>query len=203
MAEPNREYLIYADGSCLGNPGPGGWGVVLREPGGAVREFNGSAASTTNNRMELTGAIEGLRATELGANVVLRSDSQYVINTMTRNWKRNKNHDLWAMLDQESQIRRVKFEWVRGHDVDPINHRADELAVMGAKGKLVAEESSGGNAIDVADRNSDRGAEKISALLKFGEKLHECARCGEVFVTVRDDETFCSQVACQIAARQK
>jgi ribonuclease HI len=202
----NREYLIYADGSCLGNPGPGGWGVVLRDPDGAVREYNGSATATTNNRMELTGAIEGLRATEPGAQIVLRSDSLYVINTMTKNWKRNANRDLWEMLDKEAQIRKVKFEWVRGHDVDPINNRADVLAVMGAKGRLVAEESNGSGETElagVADQQDERAAEKISSLLKTGERLRACEACGETFVSARADEKYCSHVVCQIEARSK
>src|SRR5271163_2768215 len=135
----SREYLVYADGSCIGNPGPGGWGVVVRNPDGVVTELNGHEDSTTNNRMELMAAIEGLRATELGASVVLRSDSQYVVKSMTLHYKRNKNHDLWELLDAETIAREVRFEWVRGHGDDPINNRADELALMGANGRPVAD----------------------------------------------------------------
>ena len=142
MAPASREYLVYADGSCLGNPGPGGWGVVVRDPDGHVTELNGYAPSTTNNRMELMAAIEGLRATERGAVVILRSDSQYVVNSMTLHWKRNKNQDLWELLDAETKSRRVSFEWVRGHGDDPINNRADELALSGANRKLVADGAS-------------------------------------------------------------
>ena len=109
MAPASREYLVYADGSCLGNPGPGGWGVVVRDPDGHVTELNGHAPSTTNNRMELMAAIEGLRATERGAVVTLRSDSQYVVNSMTLHWKRNKNQDLWELLDAETKSRRREF----------------------------------------------------------------------------------------------
>jgi ribonuclease HI len=138
VAPANREYLVYADGSCIGNPGPGGWGVVVRDPDEVVTELNGHDPSTTNNRMELMGAIEGLRATERGAPVVLRSDSRYVVNTMTLGWKRKANHDLWLLLDAETAARRVKFEWVRGHNTDPINNLADELALMGARCRLLA-----------------------------------------------------------------
>ncbi len=163
MATAPREYLVYADGSCIGNPGPGGWGVVIRDPDGVVTELNGHDPSTTNNRMELMGAIEGLRATGRGAHVVLRSDSRYVVNSMTLHYKRNKNHDLWKLLDAEAAARRVRFEWVRGHDTDPVNNRADELAMMGANGRLIADgalpESSQDATYDasIEDRRLSRG----------------------------------------------
>ncbi|MDO8434894.1 MAG: ribonuclease H [Candidatus Binatus sp.] len=205
MTRSDRHHLIYADGSCLGNPGPGGWGVVLQDPDGAVREYNGSATATTNNRMEMTAAIEGLRATEPGAEVVLRSDSQYVIKTMNLRWKRNANKDLWELLDTEAKIRHVQFEWVRGHDSDPINHRADELAVMGAKGRLVADGSNFGVPPSVGtlfDQLQANAVERIVPMLKDGEKLFKCWGCGYMFVTARDDENFCSNVRCQVKARR-
>ncbi len=108
---------------------------MVRDPDGRVTELNGYDPSTTNNRMELMGAIEGLRATAPGAEVILRSDSQYVVKSMTLHYKRNKNNDLWEQLDAETATRRVRFEWVRGHGDDPINNRADELALMGAQRK--------------------------------------------------------------------
>ena len=127
------DYLIYADGSCIGNPGPGGWGVVIVRPDGSEGEFHGSNPATTNNQMEITAAIEGLRQTEPGSKVLLRSDSQYVINTMTLNWKRRKNHELWDALDAETALRKVTFQWVRGHNADPLNERADRLANLGSR----------------------------------------------------------------------
>jgi len=130
------DFLVYADGSCKGNPGPGGWGVVIVKPDGAMSRHHGSDPATTNNKMEITAAIEGLRRTDPGSRVLLRSDSQYVINTMTLNWKRRKNHDLWALLDRETALRKVTFEWVRGHDSDPLNELADELANRGSRGAL-------------------------------------------------------------------
>jgi ribonuclease HI len=127
------DFLVYADGSCIGNPGPGGWGVVLVSPDGTESEYHGSNPATTNNQMEITAAIEGLRRTMPGSKVMLRSDSQYVINTMTLNWKRRKNHELWALLDAETARRKVTFQWVRGHNADPLNERADRLANLGSR----------------------------------------------------------------------
>jgi len=127
--------IAYADGSCLGNPGPGGWGVVLVGNDAAQLEFSGAAASTTNNRMEITAAIEALRRLPSGADLVLRTDSQYLVNTMTRGWKRRENLDLWKILDAEVAQRAVCWEWVRGHSGNPLNERADELARSAALGK--------------------------------------------------------------------
>jgi ribonuclease HI len=203
VASTSREYLVYADGSCIGNPGPGGWGVVVRNPDGVVTELNGHEDSTTNNRMELTGAIEGLRATEPGAHVVLRSDSKYVVDSMTRHYKRNKNHDLWELLDAETAARRVRFEWVRGHSVDPINNRADELALMGADGKLVADGASPGKRKTRASGAFDSAAEEeLAARLKSGESIRECARCGAKFVSAGESDAFCSHARCQLEARR-
>ena len=198
MADPSREYLVYADGSCLGNPGPGGWGVVVRDPDGAVTEFNGHEDSTTNNRMELMAAIEGLRATKRGAQVLLRSDSQYVVKSMTLNWKRNANQDLWALLDAEAGSRQVRFEWVRGHGVDAINNRADELALMGANGQLVAEgASSPKRKMSTAELLNE-----IAPRLKQRETIRDCKACGAKFLTSGDDE-YCSQIRCQLEARTR
>ena len=209
MATAPREYLVYADGSCIGNPGPGGWGVVIRDPDGVVTELNGHDPSTTNNRMELMGAIEGLRATERGAHVVLRSDSRYVVNSMTLHYKRNKNHDLWKLLDAEAVARRVRFEWVRGHDTDPINNRADELAMMGANGRLIAD---GALPEKRRTRPTARGsktddsaeAAELAARLKPGESIRECAACGAKFVSLGggNENDFCSHARCQLEARR-
>ena len=131
---PGFDFLVYADGSCIGNPGPGGWGVVVVRPDGLESEHHGANPATTNNQMEITAAVEGLRQTAPASRVLLRSDSQYVINTMTLNWKRRKNHELWAALDAEAARRKVTFQWVKGHDSDPLNVRADRLANLGSRG---------------------------------------------------------------------
>ena len=206
MALSPSEYLVYADGSCIGNPGPGGWGVVVRDPDGVVTELNGHDPSTTNNRMELMGAIEGLRATQPGAHVVVRSDSRYVVNSMTLHYKRNKNHDLWKLLDAETAARRVRFEWVRGHDTDPINNRADELALMGANGRLVAdgalpEKKKTRSAARASKTDDSAEAAALAARLKPGESIRECAACGAKFVSLGGGNDFCSHARCQLEAR--
>ena len=121
-------HYVYADGSCLGNPGPGGWAAVIVKPSGVSRTIYGGDPATTNNRMELTAAIEGLRMIPTGTRVVLRSDSQYVVKTMNLKWKRKQNVDLWEKLDAEIGLRPVKFEWVEGHAGDPLNEEADRHA---------------------------------------------------------------------------
>jgi ribonuclease HI len=134
--------IINADGACSGNPGPGGWGAVLHF-NGTEKELSGSAPATTNNRMELTAAIEALRSLKRPCTVILRTDSQYVQRGMTEwahNWKRNgwrkkpgaaaliPNADLWQALDAEASRHTMRWEWVRGHNGDPGNERADALA---------------------------------------------------------------------------
>ena len=119
--------IIYTDGACLGNPGPGGWGAVI-----FVNEektfLHGAQENTTNNRMEIMAVVEALRFIPTDADVKIFSDSTYVINTMTKNWKRKKNQDLWIMLDNEVAGRNVEWQWVRGHSGDLFNEEADKLA---------------------------------------------------------------------------
>ena len=208
MAISHHHYLVYGDGSCIGNPGPGGWGVVLRDPDGGVLEFNGHYPKTTNNRMELTAAIEGLRATPAESHVLFRSDSQYVVKTITDGWKRKANQDLWQMLDAELKARTVKFEWVRGHATDPTNNRADELALMGAHHKLLADGASAEKAPAKRSRRVTRAgnsedAAQLTPMLDDGESIRECAGCGAQFVSSRTVGDYCSQVSCQLKARSR
>lgn len=135
---------IYTDGACSGNPGPGGWGALLRY-GEHVKElFGGDAGPTTNNRMELTAAIEALDALTRPSRVVLHTDSTYVRNGITSwlaSWKRNgwrtsdkkpvKNADLWQRLDDAVARHTIDWRWVKGHAGDPGNERADALANQG------------------------------------------------------------------------
>ena len=118
---------IYTDGACLGNPGPGGWAAIVAEDG-SKRALHGREERTTNNRMEVLAVIKGLEALPESAEATVFSDSRYVVNTMTRNWKRNANNDLWAMLDAEVGKRKVKWQWVKGHAGNPLNEEADALA---------------------------------------------------------------------------
>ena len=124
---------IYTDGACLGNPGPGGWVAIILE-NGSRRDLHGGQQHTTNNRMEILAAIKGLEALPQSVEATVFSDSEYLVKTMTRNWKRNANKDLWAMLDAEVSKRKVGWQWVRGHDGNPLNEEADALAYQEAKG---------------------------------------------------------------------
>lgn len=131
---------IYTDGACSGNPGPGGWGVLLRY-GEHEKTLSGAEENTTNNRMELMAAIMGLKALKRGAQCVLITDSEYLRKGITQwlvNWKQKKwrtannkpvkNQDLWEQLDQEVQRHQIEWQWVRGHSGHPENERVDLLA---------------------------------------------------------------------------
>ena len=140
-----KTVVIHTDGACSGNPGPGGWGAVLRY-GGHERELKGGEPLTTNNRMELTAAIMALETLNRAAMVEIHTDSQYVkdgISKWIRGWKRNgwktsdkkpvKNAELWQRLDLALQRHQVSWHWVRGHAGHDDNERADELARQGMK----------------------------------------------------------------------
>ena len=127
---------IYTDGSCIGNPGPGGWAAIIVE-NGATRKLHGRDEKTTNNKMEVLAAIQGIEATPPGVDVCVHSDSSYLINTMTKNWKRNKNRDLWARLDSAVARRNVQWRWVKGHSGHPMNEKADRIANAEARGEPV------------------------------------------------------------------
>jgi ribonuclease HI len=134
---------IYTDGACKGNPGRGGWGVLLKQDG-ATREFHGGEPHTTNNRMELVAVIRALEALAPGTQARLYTDSQYVhlgISKWIRDWKRRgwrtaekkpvKNEDLWRRLDELAGQHQIDWIWVRGHIGNAGNERADELANLG------------------------------------------------------------------------
>ena len=125
------EIVIHTDGACKGNPGRGGWAAVIQQ-NGAQKIISGGEPQTTNNRMEMTAAIKGLEAVDASAEVLINSDSTYVINTMTKGWKRRANHDLWERLDRLVKDRNISWHWVRGHSGDPGNELADSAATKAA-----------------------------------------------------------------------
>ena len=141
-----KHVTIYTDGACLGNPGPGGYGVILLYEG-RERELSGGYRKTTNNRMEITAAIIGLEALKEKCSVMLYSDSEYLVKAMSKGWiqrwrangwKRNKreqvlNPDLWKRLLQLCEYHDVQFSWVKGHADSLENMRCDELAMQAAK----------------------------------------------------------------------
>lgn len=135
-----NEIILYTDGACSGNPGPGGWGALLRY-GENEKELSGYEAETTNNRMEMTAVIEGLRALKRGCHVTIYTDSKYVLQGLTEwlpNWKKRgwktadkkpvKNVDLWQELDRICAQHTVTWQWVKGHNGDVDNERVDALA---------------------------------------------------------------------------
>lgn len=150
-----RRVTLFTDGACSGNPGPGGWGVVMVW-GDQKKTISGGEAETTNNRMELTAAIEGLEALNRGCPVDLHTDSQYLRNgilTWIHGWKRNgwktadkkpvKNEDLWRRLDLALERHDVDFHWVKGHAGDVLNEEADLLAREGMAPFLRAKRAAG------------------------------------------------------------
>jgi len=142
-----KKVQLITDGACVGNPGPGGWAAILRY-GKHKRELYGCEPQTTNNRMELRAAIEGLEALREGCEVEVVTDSEYLKNGITKwihNWKRrgwktvNKepvvNQDLWVALDEQVNRHKTKWTWTKGHASHADNNRCDELATMAARGQ--------------------------------------------------------------------
>ena len=144
MADQDGDFIdIFTDGACSGNPGPGGWGAILRWRG-KERELWGGEPDTTNNRMEMTAAIRAIEAVKRPVKIRLHTDSTYVKDGITKwiaNWKKKgwrtanrkpvKNMDLWQFLDEAAARHEVEWHWVKGHAGHPENERADELARRG------------------------------------------------------------------------
>lgn len=144
MNEDDSELVIYTDGSCSGNPGVGGWGVIIVHRDGTHEELSGGEKLTTNNKMELTAAIVALKKIAQGSTVKIYTDSQYVKNGITlwiKSWVKNgwknsqkqsvKNKELWIELLEIAQKHDIEWCWVKGHDGNEMNERADELARIG------------------------------------------------------------------------
>jgi ribonuclease HI len=145
MPNSSNHVELYTDGACSGNPGPGGWGALLRYKT-IEKELSGAENDTTNNRMELMATIEGLKTIKRSCNVTLYTDSKYVLQGVTewidgwkaRGWKTAdkkpvKNQDLWMLLDEQVQRHTITWEWVKGHAGHIENERVDELARMAIK----------------------------------------------------------------------
>lgn len=146
----SRQVTIYTDGSALGNPGPGGYGVVLLAPPNHRKELSAGFKLTTNNRMELMAVCVALEALKVPCNVTIYSDSKYVVDAVEKGWLRGwvakrfkdkKNPDLWMRYLEASERHNVKFVWVKGHNNNPGNERCDALAVAAANGKHLSEDT--------------------------------------------------------------
>ncbi len=140
-----KKIEIFTDGACKGNPGPGGWGALLRY-NGTEKRLHGGEADTTNNRMELMAAIQALKSVKESCDIALTTDSQYVrkgIMEWLHNWKKNgwktankkpvKNSDLWQELDEQTRLHKIEWHWVKGHSGHYENEIADELANLGVE----------------------------------------------------------------------
>jgi ribonuclease HI len=168
--------IVYADGGCDPNPGPGGWGVVIQAPGGTV-ELCGGERATTNNRMELTAAISALEHFPEGASIEMRCDSQYVVKSVTewmRGWKARgwrtatgpvKNVDLMQRLDALASARDVRWTWVRGHAGEAGNERADRLAAQGRREALTGVKSTASSAAASSSSSSATASASASATI--------------------------------------
>ena len=122
---------IYTDGSCLGNPGPGGWAAIIldtNDPDKTPSRIKGNCPDTTNNRMELLAVIEGIASTPSDRKIKVYSDSKYVVDTLNKNWKRKANLDLWEKLDQQIHNRNIEYIWIKGHANNTHNEEADNIA---------------------------------------------------------------------------
>jgi len=145
-----KTVTLYTDGACSGNPGPGGWGAIL-EFKGTEKELSGGESSTTNNRMELTAVIQGLKALKESCIVELYSDSKYVIDSLQKGWARSwrekgwkkadkkpaLNPDLWEELLMLTEKHQMRYHWVKGHADNPKNNRCDQMAVAESQKRIL------------------------------------------------------------------
>lgn len=133
---PSKQFTIYTDGACSGNPGPGGWAYIMLDEQGAEYAASGFEADTTNNRMEMMAALMAIRALPPNASAILFSDSNYVISTMRGKFAKKKNLDLWKLLDDAVIGHDITYNWVKGHDGDQYNERCNDMAVAQYKGAV-------------------------------------------------------------------
>jgi len=185
---------VYTDGACLGNPGPGGWAAVVVD-GEKRLAFEGREEKTTNNRMELRAAIEGLARTPPGSQVALYSDSQYLVYTMTRNWKRQANLDLWQKLDSLSGERQVKWEWrpgEEGPEMGEAHRRADAMAGVKASSQPV-------RMVDVGEKPVTRREAVARAVVRVNPQTLALLQKGGL---PKGDPLAAAQVAGILAAKE-
>jgi cyclic pyranopterin monophosphate synthase len=195
---------IYTDGACVGNPGPGGWAAIIVD-GAKKRELKGREESTTNNRMEILAAVRGLEQTPPGSQVTIHSDSQYLVRTMTENWKRNTNLDLWHELDRLVAERSVGWVWIKGHAGHFENERANRLAseMAGLKEKTAAPthfDSEGKvRMVDVSEKSATERLAVAKGVVIMKPATMEMIKKGE---TAKGDVLAVAQMAGIMAAKQ-
>jgi cyclic pyranopterin phosphate synthase len=195
---------IYTDGACVGNPGPGGWAAIIMD-GAKRRELKGREEGTTSNRMEILAAIKGLEQTPKDSRVTIHSDSQYLVRTMTENWKRNTNLDLWHELDRLVAERSVDWVWIKGHNDQPENERANRLAseMAGLKEKTAAPthfDSEGKvRMVDVSAKPATERVAIAKGVVIMKPATLEMVKKGE---TAKGDVLAVAQMAGIMAAKQ-
>ena len=202
---------IYTDGSCDGNPGKGGWAAIITNDDKRT-VVSGNEAHTTNNRMELTAVIKGLEASPKGFEVTVFSDSQYVVNTMNRNWKRKANNDLWEQLDMLGTTRNVKWKWIKGHSGHPENEEANRIAGLqsgvvgrtdysniGTEGFTHLDEQGQVRMVDVGNKSISSRSAVAKAFVRMKSEIIRMILNGDI---PKGDVLACARLAGIMAAKQ-
>jgi len=195
VTEPNLNYfIVYTDGSCIPNPGSGGWAYEIRNSMDEIIDSSsGFDKNTTNNRMELTAVIKSLQSDYIKSNsvVTIRSDSQLIINTMNKNWKKKENTDLWNDLDEykKSKNLRCEWEWVKAHAGIEGNENVDQKANQEAKMSHLSNDGNV-NMVDVSDKNQTIRVAKATSKIKLSKTAFEMTKSndskkGNVLATAR------------------
>ena len=195
VTEPNLNYfIVYTDGSCIPNPGSGGWAYEIRNSMDEIIDsLSGFDKNTTNNRMELTAVIKSLQSDYIKSNsvVIIRSDSQLIINTMNKNWKKKENTDLWNDLDEykKSKNLRCEWEWVKAHAGIEGNENVDQKANQEAKMSHLSNDGNV-NMVDVSDKNQTIRVAKATSKIKLSKTAFEMTKSndskkGNVLATAR------------------
>lgn len=205
---------VWSDGACKGNPGPGGWGALIRVAGEPDVELSGGEAATTNNRMELRAVVEALRSLPAGSQVTVHADSTYVLNGITTwlaGWRRNgwltgskqpvKNVDLWQDLDEQAGRHTVGWQWVKGHAGNPGNERADALANSAVPGGPGAGPAGAGTARAARARDPQQASRPGGGMAaRFAGTCPRCRAAIKVGDRIRQAEGHWVCVGCAAAA---